>query len=47
MKYLNLITPSVIMSKTGAIEMHNERFEQLVTEKLGYAKVPNNLIKMI
>jgi len=35
MKYLNQITPSVIMNKEGTIQMCNERFELLVSEKFG------------
>ena len=47
MKYLNINTPSVIISKDGVILMSNERFDYLVSEKLGLKSMPNNLIKMM
>lgn len=47
MKMFNQSSPTVIVSRDGAIQMCNEKFESLITKQLKMNSIPANLLKSI
>lgn len=43
----NQISPTVIVTKEGNIQMCNEKFEQLLSEQVGIKQLPANIFKLV
>lgn len=47
MKFYNLSSPSIIISKDGTIQFCNEKFEQYMVQNVGLKHPPSNIIKFL